>query len=175
MSDLEAAKELICQIIAAAGGRLEGRLRLYKAFYFAHLFYWQRGQGVLTQHPIVRMPWGPGVNEGRTILQTLQDEGKIIITTRPVGPYREDVYELAERFEINPDDPRYKAVEEAVEWVRDKSAVELSEETHVYSRSWREAKDGEILDIYRDLLEDEEYAQVKQEVAQAEALVDATF
>lgn len=31
----ENAKQVICQIIAAAGGRLEGKLRLFKAFYFA--------------------------------------------------------------------------------------------------------------------------------------------
>src|SRR5262245_40446624 len=37
LNDPQDAKEVICQIIAAAGGRLEGKLRLYKAFYYAHL------------------------------------------------------------------------------------------------------------------------------------------
>jgi hypothetical protein len=174
-ADSQAAKEVLCQIVAAAGGRLEGKLRLYKAFYYAHLFYWLRGQGVLTQHAIVRMPLGPGVHEGKSILEALQEEGRMRISSRAVGPYQESVYELAGPFEINPDDARYRAVEEAVEWVRNKTAVELSEETHVYSRSWREAKDGEVLDIYADLLDDEECAQVRDEVAHAEALVHATF
>ena|SRR5438132_3692502 len=169
------AKELICQILAAAGGRLEGRLRLYKAFYYAHLFYWQKGCGVLTEHAIVRMPWGPGIHEGKGILDTLQDEGRINITNRPIGPYREHVYELTGPFEINPKNQRYQAVEQAVEWVRNKSAIELSEETHVYSRSWREAKDGEVLDIYADLLDDEEYNQIREHVARTETLVNATF
>jgi hypothetical protein len=173
--EAEAAKDVICQIIAVAGGRLDGRLRLYKAFYYAHLFFWKRGTGVLTTHPIVRMPLGSGIHEAKGILQELQEEGRIRITTRPNGPYEEHVYELASKFEINPEDPRHKAVEDAVEWIRNKSAVELSEETHVYSRSWRQAKDGEALDIYADLLDDEEYTQVGQEVAQAEALVNATF
>jgi len=167
--------DVICQIVAAAGGRLEGKLRLYKAFYFAHLFYWQRGQGVLTQHPIVRMPLGPGIDQGATIIQALQEDGTLNVSTRPVGPYREHVYELVKPFEINPADPRYQAIEEAVEWVRNKSAVELSEETHVWSRSWRQAQDGDVLDIYADLLEDDELGQVKQNVGQAEALVHGAF
>jgi hypothetical protein len=169
------AEIVICQIIAAAGGRLEGKLRLYKAFYYAHLFYWKRGRGVLTQHSIVRLPLGPGIDQSAAILRALQQDGLLRVTTRPLGPYQEQVYELAGRFEIDPNDPRYQAIEEAVEWVRGKSAVELSEETHVYSRSWRQAKDGEVLDIYADLLDDEELAQVKQEVTQAEALVNAAF
>lgn len=169
------ARDVICKIVAAAGGRLEGRLRLYKAFYYAHLFYWQRGHGVLTQHPIVRMPLGPGIDQGAAIIQALQESGVLKVTTRPLGPYREHVYELDKPFEINPADLRYQAIEEAVEWVRNKSAVELSEETHVYSRSWRQAKDGDVLDIYADLLEDDEWIQVHQNVAQAEALVNAAF
>lgn len=173
--DLEAVSEVICQIVAAAGGRLEGRLRLYKAFYYAHLFYWQRGSGVLTQHPIVRMPYGPGIHGAGTILPMLVKQGRIRISTRALGPYREYVYELAAPLQIDPNDQRYRAVIEAVEWIRDKPAVELSEETHLYSRSWREARDGDVLDIYQDLLEDDEYTRVRQDIAQAEALVDAVF
>jgi hypothetical protein len=174
-NDVQAAKDLICQIIAAAGGRLEGKLRLYKAFYYAHLFYWQRGAGVLTQQPIVRMPLGPGIHEAKSILEALQQEGKIRVSARYNGPYQESVYELTSRFEINPADPRYQAVEQAVEFVRDKTAVELSEETHLYSRSWRMAKDGEILDIYADLLSDDEESQIGRAVTEAETLINAAF
>ncbi len=173
--DLERAKEVICLIVAAAGGRLEGKLRLFKAFYFAHLFYWKKGNGVLTQHPVVRMPFGPGIHDAAMVLKTLVAEGKIRISSRPVGPYSEQVYELAAPVQIDPTNPRYQAIEEAVEGVRNKSAAELSQETHIYSRSWREAREGDVLDIYRDLLEDDEYAQVRQEVAEAEATVNAVF
>jgi hypothetical protein len=175
MNDTQATKDLICQIIAAAGGKMEGRVRLYKAFYYAHLFYWIKGQGLLTQQPIVRMPWGPGVHDGKSILEALQHEGKLKITPRRTGPYQEAVYELVSPFEINPGDSRYQAVEQAVEFVRGKSAAELSEESHVYSRSWRESKEGEVLDIYSDLLDDDEYAQVTASVREAEALVHAAF
>lgn len=171
----ESAKEVICLIIAAAGGRLEGKLRLFKAFYYAHLFFWKKGNGVLTQHPVVRMPFGPGIHDASVLLGSLVAERKIRISSRPVGPYSEQVYELASPVQIDPTNLRYQAIEEAVEGVRNKSAAELSEETHIYSRSWREAQEGDVLDIYRDLLEDDEYAQLKQQVADAETAVNAVF
>jgi len=173
--DNERAKRVICQIIAAAGGRLEGKLRLFKAFYFAHLFYWQHGNGVLTDHPIVRMPMGPGIDKSEALLAALQGEGRIRIDTRANGPFREYVYELTAPVEIDPGNARYRAIEEAVEWMRDKTAGELSLETHVYSRSWRNEIDGQVLDIYSDLLDDDEYEEVRKGLVQAAGLIHGAF
>ena len=59
----ELAKQVICAIVEAAGGKLEGQVRLYKAFYYAHLYCWENAaEGVLTDYPIVRMPNGPGID-----------------------------------------------------------------------------------------------------------------
>jgi hypothetical protein len=173
--DDEKAKQVICQIIAAAGGRLEGKLRLFKAFYFAHLYYWQHGTGVLTDYPIVRMPMGPGIDRSEVLFGALQSEGKIRIGSRPNGPFREYIYELAMPVEIDPSNPQYQAIEEAVEWVRSKTAGELSQETHLYSRSWRNETDGQVLDIYSDLLNDEEYDEVQKGLAEAAGLVHDAF
>jgi hypothetical protein len=173
--DSEEAKQVICQIIAAAGGRLEGKLRLFKAFYFAHLFYWQHGTGILTDHPIVRMPMGPGIDKSEALLGALQREGQIRVGTRANGPFREYVYELTTPVEIDPSNARYRAIEEAVEWVRDKSAGELSLETHLYSRSWRSGADGQVLDIYSDLLDDEEYESVRKGLVDAAGLIHDAF
>ncbi len=63
-NDREQAKTLICDIIAAAGGKLVGKVRLHTAFYYAHLYYWQRGTGVLTSYPVVRLPFGPAIDDG---------------------------------------------------------------------------------------------------------------
>ena len=52
----EQAKDVLCQILVAAGGELKKKVALYKAFYFAHLYYWQTGEGTLTDYPIVHMP-----------------------------------------------------------------------------------------------------------------------
>ena len=53
-NEREQAKTLICDIIAAAGGKLVGRVRFHKAFCYAHRYYWQRGTGVLTSYPVDR-------------------------------------------------------------------------------------------------------------------------
>jgi hypothetical protein len=40
------AKQLICDIVAAAGGKLVGKVRLHKVFYYSHVYSrsWQEGK-----------------------------------------------------------------------------------------------------------------------------------
>ncbi len=172
----EQAKQVICEIVAAAGGKLVGKVRLHKAFYYAHLYYWQRGVGVLTSYPVVRLPFGPAIDNGPGLVSQLVREGKLRLSQQPNGPYKETVFELAQPFQIDPNSPRYQAIEEeAAELVRSKTAVELSEETHLYSRSWRESENGEELDIYLDLLDDFEYQRIQEGSQQSRELVDAVF
>jgi hypothetical protein len=169
------AKQLICEIIAASGGRLVGKVRLHKAFYYAHLYYWQRGAGVLTSYPVVRLPFGPAIDDGPHLVAELVREGRLRVGQQPIGPYKETVFELAEPFRIDPNNPRYQAVEEAVDQVKSKTAVELSEETHLFSRSWQEGQNGQELDIYTDLLDDFEYQQIQEGGQEIRELVGAVF
>lgn len=176
MSDhKEQAKEVICLILAAAGGELKKKVALYKAFYYAHLYYWQESEGTLTDYPIVRMPQGPGIDDADRLLAELEAAGRIRIAKEQYGPYHEYSYALAQSYTIDPNDPRYRAVEKAVEFVKDKSAAELSQITHDYSRSWQQTADGEELNIYLDLLEEEEYAAMRQRLKQAEGMVNRVF
>ena len=50
------AQQVLLELIQDAGGVWEGKKRLYKAFYFAHLYYAEERPGLLTDWPIVRMP-----------------------------------------------------------------------------------------------------------------------
>ena len=143
----EHAKQLICEIIAAAGGRLVGKVRLHKAFYYAHLYYWQSGAGVLTSYPVVRLPFGPAIDDGPHLIAELMREGRLRVGQQPNGPFKEAVFELAQPFQIDPNSTRYRAIEEAVDLVKSKSAGELSEESHVFSRSWQAGQLGQELDI----------------------------
>jgi hypothetical protein len=171
----EQAKQLICEIIAAAGGRLVGKVRLHKAFYYAHLYYWQRGRGVLSSHPIVRLPFGPAIDDGPRLILELVREGRLRVGQQPNGPFKEAVFELAQPFQIDPNSLRYRAIEEAVDLVKSKTAIELSEETHVFSRSWQDSANGQELDIYADLLDDFEYQQIQEGGRETEELVHAVF
>lgn len=174
-TDRDQAKQLICDIIAAAGGRLVGKVRLHKAFYYAHLYYWQRGTGVLTSYPVVRLPFGPAFDDGPRLLAELQSEGKLRVSSQPHGPYKESVFELTQPFQVDPTTVRFQVIEEAVERVKSKSAVELSEETHLYSRSWQDGQMGRELDIYLDLLDDLEIQRISEDGAQSLELVNGVF
>ena len=175
----DAAKRVLCQLIEAYDGRLPGKIRLYKAFYAAHLFYWNTGIGTLTTYPIVRMPMGPGIDNSKNLLDELMADGYIKIGEQYNGPHKENVYELVKPYPFSDSDPSTEATREAIQkavlWTKDKTAAELSEETHAYSRSWREGKDGEELDIYIDVLSEEDYEHMQARRANAEALINDVF
>ena len=176
MSDArQEAKDVICTIIAAAGGELHKKVALFKAFYYAHLFYWQEQNEALTNYAIVRMPQGPGIEDHFALLTELQQEGRVTIRREAYGPFKEYVFALNQEFTIAPNNSRYRAIEKAVKWVEGKQARELSLETRDYSRSWQLGKDGDELNIYIDLLDDEEYAAMQQRLRKSEALVNEVF
>ena len=168
-ASVEAAKSVICDLIAAAGGMLCGTVRLNKAFYFAHLYYWRDQKDVLTDYPIVRLPNGPCIDDYEILLEELARDGRIAVTTRPLGPYTETVYRLAEDRPFERDGPRAAAILSAVEFVESHSAVELSEITHEHSRSWQETPNGKEMNIYADLLSDEQIWQMKASGAEGDA------
>lgn len=171
----EQAKDVICRIIAAAGGELNKKVALYKVFYYAHLYYWQEGEGTLTDYPIVRMPNGPGIDCGSKLLKELEAEGRIRIKYDPEGPYSEYSYSLIQPYTIDPNDPKYCAIEKAVEFVKGRNAAELTQITHEHNRSWQQAADGEELNIYLDVLEDEENLAMNNRLKEAEEMVNRVF
>lgn len=171
----EEAKDVLCQILVAAGGELKKKVALYKAFYFAHLYYWQTGEGTLTDYPIVRMPQGPGIEQGNVLLRELEAEGKIRIEKERNGPFAEYSFALVEPYRVDRNDPRYLAIDNAVDFIKEKSSKELSEITHEHSRSWQKANDGEELNIYVDLLDDEEYITIQKHLNEAEDMVNSVF
>jgi hypothetical protein len=169
------AIEVIKVIIKAAGGEFNGKVRLYKAFYFAHLYYWQDFHRMLTDYPIVKMPQGPGIDAADELIAEMVRQGELQVSYQNNGPYKENVYKLTKPFQINPNDEKYQAVEKAVKFIQDKSARDLSDLTHENSRSWINAEDGEELNIYLDVLTDEEYSRLKSNIDEAERLVWEAF
>lgn len=74
--DRHKAKRLILEIIRQAKGGL-GKTQLFKAFWLSHLYYAQIARGYLTDWRIVRMPHGPGIDDGDDLLHELVEEGLI--------------------------------------------------------------------------------------------------
>jgi len=171
----EAAKDVICEIIVASHRRLEGKTRLFKAFYYAHLYHWLYGKGTLTDYPIVRLPQGPGIDQAEQLLSELQQEGRIRVTHKLRGPYPEHVYECDANIEMEPNSARTRAINEAVQMIEAKTAAQISEEVHEFSRSWQEAKDGEELNIYVDLVDDEDAQALESQRDEVKDLMHAVF
>ena len=83
------AKAVIAEIIRQSpGDRLEGKVRLFKAFYFAHVYFSRStAKSSLTGWPIVKMPMGPGIDHSEELLEELVEEGVISIEEVDIGPY----------------------------------------------------------------------------------------
>lgn len=172
----EEAKKVILEIVKSAHGILYGKTVLYKAFYFAHLYYWRENLLPLTEHPIVRLSSGPGIYEGDVLLGELEAEGKLRIIKRPHGPYTEFIFTLLEAdAPIELDEGQQSAIRDAVLFIKDKSAVELFEITHDNSRSWHTTPPRGELNIYVDLMDDTEYARMQKGMVESADILNAIF
>lgn len=169
----EEAKRIILAIIALAGGRFDCKTTLFKAFYVAHLFYWEDSPGVLTTHPIARMPLGHGIDDHEAILQELEQAGLLSVEITQNGPYRQNTFVTSVNVEVNEDER--KAILKAVDWVKGKSASEVSEWSHQNSRTWQNGENGDLLAIYLDILSDKEYDEIQQRLDSARAVLDEFY
>jgi hypothetical protein len=172
----ERAEQIILEILRQAGETGLGRGKLYKAFWLAHLFYALTNRGYLSDWRIVRMPRGPGVDQGEHLIRELVAAGKAYQVEEWAGPFRE----LRCRCSLTANAPLLSdeardAIKKAYEFVKDKTAAELSEYSHAYSRSWRQNVDGNELDIYSDLIPEDEYAERMRDFAHAKESTDALF
>jgi len=171
------AQDVILEILRDADGEWAGKTKLYKAFYFAHLYYANDRPGLLTDWPIARMPQGPGIDKGDTLLAELVRDGFMTVEHFHDGPYPENRYRLTDKGRQAgglPDDARC-AIEKATIFCQDKTAAQLSQITHESSRSWNQARDGEILDIHIDTIPDDEYETRKAELARLDGLLSTVL
>lgn len=176
MNSLDRAKLIVAEIVRqSAGDELVGSVRLYKAFYFAHLYYALENAGYLSDWPIVKMPMGPGIGDFDRLTETLVKDGALEIDSERVGPFKAVKYRAVDGNFEPLEREAVEAVRKAVEFVADKSGAQLSDITHEFSRSWREAEQGDELSIYMDLLSDEDYDAAKARASSLETEISAAW
>jgi hypothetical protein len=177
--DVRRAQQVLLEIARqSAGGEIEGKTKLFKTFYFAHLFYATNWPGYLTEWPMVRMPNGPGIDQFDLLISGLRDEKALQCEPVKIGPFTTTRYRAVGTIEADVPLTReeIQAIREAVEFTADKSAEHLSELTHEYSRAWNESdKMGQELSIYKDLLGDETCSRLEEKAAQVSNEVDRLF
>jgi len=160
------AKKIIVELVREAGGQFQNKTNLFKSFWKAHLSYAANSPGYLSTWPIVRMPNGPGIEDFDYLLSEMLGDGWLTIGETQVGSFRAMIFSLGPNCPPPslPEDA-LAAIREGVEAVDGKSATAVSDESHRQSRVWREAKDGEELDIYLDLIDDAERARLDADLA----------
>ena len=171
------AQDVILEVLRNTDGEWTGKTKLFKAFYFAHLDYALEQPGLLTDWPIVRMPQGPGIDKSHLLFDGLVREGYLIVERVHEGPYPECRYRLTDkgREEKRPPEDARAAIKEATLFCLSRTAAELSQLTHERSRSWREGKDGEVLNIYIDTIPEEEYERRQAVIEQLDKQLAETL
>src|SRR4051794_835855 len=73
------AHAVVLEILRQADGEWTGKTKLFKAFYFAHLYYAAERPGALTHWPIARMPQGPGIDNSEGLFSELVRDGLLTV------------------------------------------------------------------------------------------------
>jgi uncharacterized phage-associated protein len=175
-SDRERAKRVIVEILRLGGNHTDSSHHLCKTFYYAHLYYARKSPGYLTDWPIVAMEGGPGIGSYKELIKELVAENKIVTKRVNVGPFPTTEYTLIDNSipDLNADE--IEAIKQAVEFVKPYTPEQLSQLTHRYSRSWKSSKEeGDELNIYVDLLTDEEFEQRRARLKQISPIFDEVW
>lgn len=155
------AKDLILDIIAAAGGELFGKTKLNKIAYFATLQQFSVTGVALTSYPFVRLPQGPALEQCTELLAELALEGELSLQTRPAGPFTEEGFRLLDEGRTV-DPSRIESIQWAVDNLRDRTAAQVSELSHEMSRSWQETPTSYEMAWMRDILPDADVVAVRR-------------
>src|SRR5262249_34058970 len=96
------AKQVLLSLVRCAGkdGWL-GKTKLFKAFYFAHLFYAKEQPGILTDWPMARIPQGPGIHDARKLFRELMQDGLMTMEKVDEGPFTEFRFCLTDKGSAN--------------------------------------------------------------------------
>jgi len=161
------AKRIIVELVRQAGGQFQSKTKLFKAFWKGHLAYAASGPGYLSTWPIVRTPHGPAIGDFDLLLSEMLADGWLTIDEVQVG----SAWAIA--FSLGPSCPPSTLSAEALEAIR--AGIAASDQPHQDSRVWREAQDGEELDIYLDLIDDAERERLERDFAALAGALGADY
>ena len=176
--DRERAKLIIAEIIRQAGGSFRNKTNLYKAFYHAHLRFAETQSGYLSNWPIVKMPRGPGINDGSKLIAELVNEGILDLDDNVIDEEKgisAICFELIGEAKGELSTEAIEAIKLGVQQVAGKTAAQVSSDAYEVSRSSRDARDGEELNIYLDLIPEEEFARREEDLKRLSGVSDSVW
>jgi hypothetical protein len=157
----ERAKRTILELVRASDGKIVSKLRLHKAFYQAHLLYFEETGLELTGYPIVHMPNGPGIEDADPHIRELEAAG-VLEESEGNGDFdNERVYTVVGEAAPELDAEKAAAIRAAVEWANALSITALKRESH--KQSWHESGMGREQNIFVDAMTKERVSQIRGE------------
>lgn len=170
--DKERAKAIIVEIIRQAGGRFRNKTNLFKAFWRAHVAYAGSHLAPLSDWPIVRMPMGPGIDRFNALLGELMLENVVEAEQVQHGDFTGFIFHLLPGAPETLTPEEIEAVKTGVQSVDGKSAGDVSDDSHDHSRAWQSAKDGDELDVFLDVIPEDEYREREKRLRELVAVLD---
>lgn len=172
-SDKERAKQVIAEIIRQAGGELDNKTNLFKAFWLSHVHAIRDAGKALSNWPIVRMPRGPGIHRFDVLLGEMLADGLIVTETIDVGSCQAFRFKLVNSDNVINEPQLVEIIRHATSAVQDMTATRASEWSHEKSRSWQNSADGDELDIVLDSMTDDEVQKRAAASRQLRSKLDA--
>ena len=162
------AKKIIVELVRQKGTPFHNKSDLFLAFWRAHLNYAATNAGYLSSWPMIRTPHGPGIQDFDYLLSELLADAWLATTESQVGD------NLALVISLGSNCPPQSLSEESIAAICE--AVQPSAARNFRdSRVWREAADGEELDIYLDLMDSEERDLRESNLAILAAAIGAPY
>jgi hypothetical protein len=157
------AKAIIVEIVRQCGGSLVNKTNLYKAFWKSHVAAVSSGE-LLSVYPIVKMPRGPGIDNFSHLLAELVLEDAIDFEDQQaefdsfqIRLIRDDAYADT----LSEEDKA--AIAAGVEYVRGKTAHQVSVQAYADSRVMAATPTGRLLDIEMDAMSDEDHEKLTEQ------------
>lgn len=180
LPDYTENKRIVAAIVQENGGEFRNKTNLFKAYYWAHRFFYEDHEGLLTRkHRMVHLPMGPGIDEHDLIFGEMVDEGSLEVLSNPFK--NRDGKDCAQfvfrsvgpNVELTADER--DSISRGIARVRSMTAADASHDSHENSRTWRDSNNGEPIDIYVDTLDDDEFEEATRSLGEAEAEVQAAL
>jgi hypothetical protein len=159
VADPGPAKQILIEIFRVSDAPRLSAAHLHRAFFLAHLFYAKANPAHLSDWPIVKGDRGPELAGADALLRQLETQGVLQRHAAHVGPFSTSLFQLRTDEFTGLEDRQIASVRQAVQFMADYGDAELDQLISSQSRCLRLAEPGQELDLYLDLIPEEEYVR----------------
>lgn len=164
-------KKVIVELVRQNGAPIRNKTELFNAFWKSHLHFAAQQTGYLSTWPMIRTASGVAIKDFDYLLSELLADGWLALNEAQV----DTVWSIV--IALGPSAPASSLPDAAIRAIRDavQGKVDDGPSSHRESRVWQDAKDGEELDIYLDLMSTEDRDCREASLAMLAEAIGATY